>query len=107
MHSALGPGLLENVYEICLVHELRTRNLDVDQQVPIPIVYDDLKLDAGLRLELLVNNRVIVELKAVGKVLPVHRAQILTYLKLTGHRLGFMINFNVPLIKEGISRIAL
>ncbi len=107
VHRALGPGLLENIYEVCLVHELRKRDLHVVQQVSLPIVYDNVELETGLRLDVLVNESVIVELKAVERILPVHHAQVLTYLKLTGHRLGLLINFNVPLIKEGISRIAL
>lgn len=107
VHKALGPGLLESVYEVCLVHELRKRGLKVDQQLVLPIVYDNVHLDAGLRLDLLVGEAVIVELKAVERVLPVHEAQVLTYLKLTGHRVGFLINFNVPLIKDGIHRFAL
>lgn len=107
VHKNLGPGLLENVYEVCLVHELKKRGLAVQQQIALPIYYDDIRLDAGLRLDLLVNQAVIVELKAVEKLLPVHKAQALTYLKLTGHRLALLINFNVPLIKDGIERIAL
>ncbi len=107
VHLALGPGLLENIYEICLVHELRKRHVQVADQVALPVVYDGIELDAGLRLDLLVSDCAIVELKAVERVLPVHHAQMLTYLKLTGLRLGLLINFNVPLIKDGISRIAL
>jgi GxxExxY protein len=107
VHSRLGPGLLGNVYELCLVHELKKRGLHFVRQVSLPIVYDDIHLDSGLRLDLLVENCVIVEVKAVESLLPVHRVQILTYLKLSGHRLGLLINFNVPLIKDGIHRIAL
>lgn len=107
VHSALGPGLLESVYEICLTHELVKRGLTVERQTTLPVVYDGLRLDAGLRLDLVVGDCVIVELKAVEAVLPVHKAQLLTYLKLTGHRLGLLINFNVPLIKNGIQRVAL
>ena len=107
VHKTLGPGLLENIYEVCLVHELRKRDLNVERQVSLPVVYDNIELDAGLRLDLVVNSAVIVELKAVECVVPVHHAQVLTYLKLTGHRLGLLINFNVPLIKDGIARIAL
>lgn len=107
VHKALGPGLLENVYEVCLVHELRKRGLRTDHQVTLPVVYDNIRLDAGLRLDLLVEETVIVELKAVERLLPVHKAQVLTYLKLTGRRLGLLINFNVPVIKDGIHRIAL
>ena len=107
VHKTLGPVLLESVYEVCLAHELRKRGLAVCQQVVLPVVYDAVRLDAGLRLDLLVNQCVIVELKAVEHLAPVHRAQVLTYLKITGHRLGLLINFNVPLIKDGIERIAL
>jgi len=107
VHKALGPGLLENVYEVCLAYELRKRNLDVAEQVILPVVYDGIRLDAGLRLDLLVNQCVIVELKAVEHLSPVHKAQVLTYLKLTGHRLALLINFNVPIIKDGIERIVL
>ncbi len=107
VHTALGPGLLESVYEVCLAHELRKRGLTVRQQVVLPVHYDGVRLDAGLRLDLLVNNAVIVEIKAVENLLPVHKAQVLTYLKLTGCRLALLINFNVPVIKEGLHRLAL
>ena len=107
VHSTLGPGLLETVYEVCLVHELAKRGLAVSRQVSLPVIYDGVLLDAGFRLDLLVSDCVIVELKAVELLLPVHKAQVLTYLKLSGHRLGFLINFNVPLIKDGIVRLAL
>jgi GxxExxY protein len=105
--KALGPGLLESVYEACIVHELRKRGLPVLQQVSLPVEYDGVRLDAGLRLDIIVAGFVIVELKSLEKVLPVHRAQVLTYLRLTGHRLALLVNFNVPLIKDGIERIAL
>ena len=107
VHTALGPGLLEGVYEVCLAHELTKRGLKVERQIHLPVVYEDLRLDAGLRLDMVVSDCVIVELKAVEAVLPVHKAQMLTYLKLTGHRLGLLINFNVPLIRDGIKRIIL
>ena len=107
VHVTLGPGLLESVYETCLVHELRKRGLRVSTQVTLPIEYDGLVIDSGLRLDLLVEDAVVVELKAAERLLPVHTAQILTYLKLTGHRLGLLINFNVPLIKDGIKRVVL
>ena len=106
VHSVLGPGLLESVYEVCLLHELEKRGLRAEKQV-LPVVYDNLHLDAGLRLDLVVENRVVVELKAVEMLLPVHKAQVLTYLKLSGHRLGLLVNFNSALIKDGIQRIAL
>ena len=104
VHKALGPGLLESVYELCLTHELRARGLKVDRQLEVPVEYDGLKLDAGFRLDLLVEDRIIVEIKAVRELLPVHQAQLLTYLKLMRKRLGFLINFNVPVIKNGIKR---
>jgi GxxExxY protein len=105
VHTALGPGLLESVYSICLAHELRQRGLVVEREVKLPIVYDGVTLDAGLRLDLIVEACVIVETKAVERMIPVFDAQLLTYLKLTGHVLGLLINFNVPLIKDGIKRV--
>ncbi|HWN98064.1 MAG TPA: GxxExxY protein, partial [Blastocatellia bacterium] len=107
VHSVLGPGLLESVYGVCLAHELRRRGLKVENEVKIPISYEGLELDAGLRIDLLVDGKLIVELKAVIRMEPVFEAQLLTYLKLTGHRLGLLINFNVPLIKDGIKRVVL
>lgn len=107
VHVALGPGLLESVYELCLLHELKKRGLKVERQVSLPVVYDGLQLDAGLRLDLVVENRLVVELKAVENLLPIHTAQVLTYLKLSGYRLALLINFNSVLIKRGIRRIAL
>jgi GxxExxY protein len=107
VHTALGPGLLEGVYEACLLHELRNRNLKVERQVCLPVVYEGLRLNTGLRLDMVVDKRVLVELKAVEMLLPVHRAQVLTYLKLSGYRLGLLVNFNSVLIKQGIRRIAL
>lgn len=105
VHTKLGPGLLESVYQTCLVHELGKRGLSTQQQMIVPIRYDDLLIDGGLRLDMLVENQVIIELKAVEEILRVHKSQLLTYLKLAGHRLGLLINFNVPLIKDGIHRI--
>ncbi|MBD2362653.1 GxxExxY protein [Anabaena minutissima FACHB-250] len=107
VHSQLGPGLLESVYEACLVYELRKRQLNVAAQVELPVVYDNTRLDRGFRVDLLVEQCVIVELKAVEAIIPVHKAQLLTYLKLSGYRAGLLINFNVPLIKHGIQRIVL
>ena len=107
VHSTLGPGLLESVYETCLAHELAKRGLKTKRQVIVPIYYDNTRLDAGLRLDFVVENCLVVELKAVESMLPVHEAQLLTYLKLSGHRLGLLINFNVPLIRDGIKRIVL
>ncbi len=107
MHTTLGPGLLESVYEVCLLHELQKRGLKAERPVLRPVVYDGLRLDSGLRLDLFVENRVVVELKAVGMLLPVHKAPMVTYLKLSSHRLGLLINFNSVLIKDGIPRTAL
>ena len=105
VHSQLGPGLLESVYETCLCHEFKQRGVPFQSQVAWPVIYDGVQLDAGLRLDLLVDNSVIVEIKAVEKMNPLFEAQLLTYLKLTGHRLGLLINFNVPRIADGIRRI--
>jgi GxxExxY protein len=105
VHTALGAGLIESVYEACLVHELHRRGLNAERQLSLPIVYQNLRLDAGLRLDMVVERCVVVELKAVEAVLPVHKAQLLTYLKLSGYRLGLLINFNTVLIKDGIHRI--
>ena len=105
IHTKLGPGLLESLYENCLIYEIGLRNLKVQRQVSITVIYKDVKFDDGLRLDLLVENCLIVELKAVEALFPVHQAQLLTYLKLTGNSLGLLINFNVPLIKDGIKRI--
>jgi GxxExxY protein len=107
VHTALGPGLLESVYEACLQHELSKRGFALQQQVAMPITYDGLRLDGGLRLDLIVGGELILEVKAVEKLLPVHEAQLLTYLRLAQKRLGLLINFNVVRIKEGIRRFAL
>ena len=107
VHTTLGPGLLESVYEKCLVHELIGRGLDVDRQVHVPLTYKDLQLGCGFRLDLLVNSHVVVEIKAIDAILPVHKAQLLTYLKITKHRVGLLINFNRSKIKNGIHRIVL
>jgi len=105
VHSALGCGLLESAYEVCLAYELEKNGLDVKRQVALPVVYDGLKLDAGYRLDLLVGDCVIVELKAVEKLAPIHTAQLLSYLKLSGCKLGFLLNFNVIHMRDGIKRI--
>lgn len=107
VHSKLGAGLLESVYEACLAHELRKRGLKVERQVPIPVIYDGIRFDEGFRVDLLVEGCVIVELKATSNEHPIHKAQLMTYLKLTGLRLGFLINFNKKYIRDGIERIAL
>jgi len=104
IHNELGPGLLEKVYEVCLAHELRKAGYDAKRQIDIPIVYDGIQFDEGLRLDLLVNNLVIAELKAIDLVNPVWEAQVISHLKLTNLKLGYLINFNVPLIKDGIRR---
>jgi GxxExxY protein len=107
VHSTLGPGLLESVYEACMVHDLSRRGLRVERQISMPIRFEGIRLDAGLRLDMVVNSCVVVENKASEKLLPLHEAQLLTYLKLSGLRLGLLINFNVPVIKDGIRRMAL
>ncbi len=107
VHKILGPGLLEKVYEACFCHELSKRKLKYQRQVDIPVVYDGLIFDEGLRLDVLVEDLIICELKAVENMNPVWEAQILSHLKLTGKRLGFLINFNVSLVKNGIKRIIL
>ena len=107
VHRTLGPGLLESVYERCAVHELGKRGLPVASQVTLPIVYDGTRLGAALRMDLVVADCVVVELKAIEALAPVHTAQMLTYLKLSGLRLGLLINFNVPVIRDGIRRVAL
>jgi GxxExxY protein len=107
VHKTLGPGLLENVYEPCFCHELGKRGVAYQRQVAVPIVYDGIKFGEALRLDVLVEGLVICELKVVETLLPVHLSQLLTYLKLTEKRLGFLINFNVPVIKYGIKRVVL
>jgi GxxExxY protein len=104
VHKELGPGLLEKVYEICLAHEINKSGIEVLRQLDIPIVYDGITFKEGLKLDLLVGNEVIVEIKAIETVNPVWQAQIISHLKLTGKQLGYLINFNVPLIKNGIQR---
>jgi GxxExxY protein len=105
VHTALGPGLLESVYETCLTHEIQARGARVESQVAVPVTYKELRLEGGLRLDLLVEKCVIVEIKAVETMHPVYEAQLLTYLRLTGVRLGFLINFTVPHLKNGIKRL--
>jgi GxxExxY protein len=107
VHKALGPGLLEKVYEVCMAHELKKAGWRVKRQIDIPIAYDGIVFDEGLRLDILVEDLVIVELKAVDLVNPVWQAQVMSHLKLTNRKLGYLINFNVPLIKEGIKRIVM
>jgi GxxExxY protein len=104
VHRQLGPGPLESAYEECLCHELTIRKLNFERQKPIPLVYKDAKLDCGYRLDVLVEGKIVVELKSIDGLGPIHEAIILTYLKLSGHKLGLLINFNVPLLKDGIKR---
>jgi GxxExxY protein len=106
VHNALGPGLLESVYEHCMIEELGQAGVRVESQKPIPVVYKSRKLELGFRADLIVENKVLVELKAVDAISPLPLAQILTYLKLTQISLGFLINFNEHLIKQGIKRVA-
>ncbi|MFZ1730086.1 MAG: GxxExxY protein [Bacteroidota bacterium] len=107
VHKTLGPGLLESTYDRSLAHELRIRGINVNTQIHIPVRYKDLYIPYGYRLDLMVQDQIIVEIKSVEQELPVHRAQLLTYLRLTEKRLGFLINFNVPIIKNGIKRVIL
>jgi GxxExxY protein len=107
VHRALGPGLLESAYEECLCHELGLRGIHFERQKPLPVAFKGVTLDCGYRLDLLVSNSVVVEIKAVETFLPIHEAQLLTYLKLGGWKLGLLVNFNVPLLKDGIRRIVL
>lgn len=105
VHRQLGPGLLESVYEEIICFELQKRNLNFTRQQGIPVIYEDVKLDLGFRADIIVENKVVVEIKSVELVAPVHHKQLLTYLKLTDKKLGLLVNFNVNLIKEGITRI--
>ncbi len=105
VHSAVGPGLLESVYETCLTHELRIQGFDVQRQVALPVEYDGQRIEAGFRLDILVAEKVVVEVKAVERTAPIHTAQILTYLKLGGFKLGYLLNFNVVHMRDGIKRL--
>lgn len=105
IHKQLGPGLLESVYAKCFYYELSNRNIGYEREKPVPIIYNDLKIDDGLRLDCLVEQSIIIEFKAQENPHPVWEAQLMSYLKLTGKRLGFLINFYVPLMKNGIKRI--
>jgi GxxExxY protein len=105
VHKALGPGLLESAYEACLVYELRNQGFQVEEQKPLPLIYKDVSLDCGYRIDLLVNNMVLVELKSVDTIAPIHQAQVLSYLKLSGIKVGLLINFNVKLLKNGLHRL--
>jgi GxxExxY protein len=105
IHTKLGPGLLESVYESILAYELRKRGFQVERQLPIPVIWDEVQFDEGYRLDLLVEGKVLVEIKSVEAVAPVHKKQVLTYLRLMDKRLGLLVNFNEELIRNGISRI--
>ena len=105
MHKQLGPGLLESAYQECLFYELKQAGLEVQKEKPMPIVYKEVKLDHGYRIDLLVDNKVVVEIKSVEELNDVHTAQVLTYLKLGNYKLGLLLNFHVSLLKDGIKRI--
>ena len=105
VHKALGPGLLESAYSVCLLYELRRSQFHVDAQRAVPIIYEEVSLDCGYRLDMVVNDIAVVELKAIDRFASIHSAQMLTYLKLTGYPVGLLINFNVPLLKVGIKRL--
>ena len=107
VHKALGPGLLESVYEQCLAYELRAVGLAVQTQVQLPVVYQGIRLEGAFRVDLLVEGRLVIEVKAAENPSPVHSSQLLTYLKLSGRRVGLLINFNVPVIREGLKRLVL
>ncbi len=104
VHRILGPGLLESAYQECLFYELKKINYNVEKEKPMPIVYKDIRLDHGYRIDLLIENKVVVEIKSVDALMDVHEAQMITYLKLGDYKLGLLINFNVPLLKNGIRR---
>ena len=105
VHRALGSGLLESAYEACLAYKLIQREMKVEQQKPLPLIYRDVQLDCGYRIDLLVGDAVILEIKSVGSLAPIHQAQLLSYLKLSGCEVGLLINFNVKLLKQGIVRM--
>lgn len=105
VHSSLGPGLLESAYQECLYYELRKAELLVEKEKALPLIYEDVKLDCGYRIDLLVDGKVVVEIKSVESLLDIHLAQVLTYLKLSGNRFGLLINFNVVRLKDGIKRV--
>lgn len=105
VHSTLGPGLLESAYEACLAYELRERGLEVISQLPLPVTYRGVRLEVGYRIDLLVGGGVVVELKAVARLLPLHEAQLLSYLKLSGHRIGLLLNFHSAHLRDGIRRM--
>jgi len=106
IHKTLGPGLLESVYEEALIYELKKLGIPVERQAGIPVTYEDVKMDIGFRADVLVENKLIVELKSIESILPIHKKKLLTYLKLANMKLGLLVNFNVDLIKDGIFRVA-
>jgi GxxExxY protein len=106
VHTVLGAGLLESAYEACLCYELRKAGLKVEQQKPVPLIYEEVKLECAYRMDLFVENQIILEIKAVDTLHPIHATQLLTYLKLSNHKLGLLINFNVQHLKDGIKRVA-
>lgn len=105
IHTTLGPGLLESVYETILCHELVKAGLNIERQKPLPVIWDGIKMDIGFRTDVIVNEKVIIEIKSVETITPVHQKQLLTYLRITNYKLGLLINFNEALIKNGITRI--
>ena len=105
VHRHLGPGLLESAYEVCLVFEIKRLGMKVEEQKPLPVVYKEVKLDCGYRLDLVVEDEIIVEIKAIEKLLPIHDAQVLSYLRLTRKKVGLLMNFHVPVLKDGLKRI--
>jgi GxxExxY protein len=107
VHRHLGPGLLESAYEECLCFDLAEAGIDYARQVSLPVVYKGVRLDCGYRMDLVVDNRVVVEIKAVDAIAPIHKAQLLTYLRLSGHKVGLLMNFNVVVLKDGLHRLTL
>ena len=105
VHRELGPGLFESAYQVCLAHELRSRGLALQTEVSLPVRYAGIEIEAGYRIDMIVAECVLIENKAVHSLMPIHEAQLLTYLKLSGHRLGYLVNWNVPLIRDGIRRM--
>ncbi len=107
VHRHLGPGLLESAYEECYIYELGAQGVALERQKPLPLVYKEIKLDCGYRMDVVADNKVVVEIKCVEKILPIHEAQLLTYLKLSGIKVGLIINFHAPVLKDGIKRLVL
>jgi GxxExxY protein len=104
VHLVLGPGLLESAYQVCLIHELRKRGMHIEAEVPVPVIYDGIKLECGYRIDIVVENSVVLELKAIEAIAPIHEAQLISYIKLSGNRLGLLINFHVLHLRDGIMR---